>query len=98
MCLLFRAGRRSGSRLGWNGGLRGPGSPRLGDGARAAFSGDYLRQHITHGYAVTVHSAQGVTADTAAPSSANTTRAMLYVAMTRGLRHQHRLPVRADGR
>ena len=38
---------------------------RLDDGARAAFTGDYLREHITHGYAVTVHSAQGVTADTA---------------------------------
>ncbi len=30
---------------------------RLDDGARAVFSGDYLREHITHGYAVTVHSA-----------------------------------------
>ncbi len=27
---------------------------RLGDGARAAFSGDYLHEHITHGYAITV--------------------------------------------
>jgi hypothetical protein len=27
---------------------------RLDDGARAAFSGDYLREHITRGYAVTV--------------------------------------------
>ena len=36
---------------------------RLDDGARTAFSGDYLREHITHGYAVTVHSAQGVTAE-----------------------------------
>ena len=43
-----------------------PGSPprRLEDGARTAFSGDYLAEHISHGYAVTVHSAQGVTADT----------------------------------
>jgi ATP-dependent exoDNAse (exonuclease V) alpha subunit len=58
---------------------------RLGDGARAAFSGDYLRQHITHGYAVTVHSAQGATADTThAVLGENTTCAMLYVAMTRG--------------
>jgi ATP-dependent exoDNAse (exonuclease V) alpha subunit len=58
---------------------------RLEDGARAAFSGDYLRQHITHGYAVTVHSAQGATADTThAVLGENTTRAMLYVAMTRG--------------
>jgi ATP-dependent exoDNAse (exonuclease V) alpha subunit len=37
---------------------------RLDDGARVVFEGDYLREHITHGYAVTVHSAQGVTADT----------------------------------
>jgi hypothetical protein len=57
----------------------------LEDGARAAFSGDYLRQHITHGYAVTVHSAQGATADTThAVLGENTTCAMLYVAMTRG--------------
>ena len=37
------------------------------------------------GYAVTVHSAQGVTADTShAVLGENTTRALLYVAMTRG--------------
>jgi hypothetical protein len=36
---------------------------------------DYVREHITHGYAVTVHSAQGVTADTThAVLSENTTR------------------------
>jgi conjugative relaxase-like TrwC/TraI family protein len=58
---------------------------RLDDGARAAFSGDYLRQHITHGYAVTVHSAQGVTAHTThAVLGENTSRALLYVALTRG--------------
>ena len=58
---------------------------RLDDGARAAFSGDYLREHITHGYAVTVHSAQGVTADTThAVLGENASRALLYVAMTRG--------------
>jgi hypothetical protein len=58
---------------------------RLDDGARAAFSGDYLSEHITHGYAVTVHSAQGVTADTThAVLGENTSRALLYVAMTRG--------------
>ena len=58
---------------------------RLDDDARAAFTGDYLRQHITYGYAVTVHSAQGVTADTThAVLGENTTRALLYVAMTRG--------------
>ena len=37
---------------------------RLDDGAIAALSGDYLRQHTHLGYAVTVHAAQGVTADT----------------------------------
>ena len=37
---------------------------RMSDGTRGAFSGEYLREHITHGYAITVHSAQGVTADT----------------------------------
>lgn len=58
---------------------------RLTDGARAAFTGDYLREHITYGYAITVHSAQGVTADTThAVLGENTTRALLYVAMTRG--------------
>jgi conjugative relaxase-like TrwC/TraI family protein len=58
---------------------------RLSDNARAAFGGDYLRRHITYGYAITVHSAQGVTADTAhAVLGENTTRAMLYVATTRG--------------
>lgn len=58
---------------------------RLEDGARAAFTGDYLRQHITHGYAVTVHSAQGVTADTThAVLGEKCSRALLYVALTRG--------------
>ena len=58
---------------------------RLDDGARAAFSGDYLRGHITHGYAVTVHSAQGVTADTThAVLGEKCSRALLYVAVTRG--------------
>ena len=58
---------------------------RLTDGARAAFTGYYLREHITYGYAITVHSAQGVTADTThAVLGENTSRALLYVAMTRG--------------
>ncbi|WP_396926653.1 MobF family relaxase [Mycolicibacterium sp.] len=57
---------------------------RLSDGARVAFTGDYLRDHITHGYAV-VHSAQGTTTDTThAVVSENSTRAVFYVAMSRG--------------
>jgi conjugative relaxase-like TrwC/TraI family protein len=58
---------------------------RLDDNTLGAFFDDYVREHITHGYAVTVHSAQGVTADTThAVLGENTTRSMLYVAMTRG--------------
>ena len=58
---------------------------RLDDRARVVFEGDYVREHITHGYTVTVHCAQGVTADTThAVLGENTTRPKLYVAMTRG--------------
>jgi hypothetical protein len=58
---------------------------RLDDNTLAAFSDDYVREHITHGYAVTVHSAQGVTADTThAVLSDTATRALLYVAISRG--------------
>ncbi|KQY06560.1 AAA family ATPase [Mycobacterium sp. Root135] len=57
---------------------------RLSDRAGAVFDAEYVRMHLTHGYATTVHSAQGVTADTAhAVLGLNTTRSMLYVAMTR---------------
>ena len=58
---------------------------RLDDRARAAFDNEYLREHVTLGYAVTVHSAQGATADTThAVLGENTNRALLYVAMSRG--------------
>ena len=58
---------------------------RLDDGARTAFAADYVREYVSLGYAVTVHSAQGVTADTShAVLGENSTRALLYVAMTRG--------------
>jgi conjugative relaxase-like TrwC/TraI family protein len=57
---------------------------RLGDHALAVFDRDYVREHVTHGYATTVHTAQGVTADaTHAVLAENTTRSVLYVAMTR---------------
>jgi conjugative relaxase-like TrwC/TraI family protein len=63
---------------------------RLDDGARTVFSGDYLHQHVTHGYAVTVHSAQGVTAATThAVLGEHTSRNLLYVALTRGRDTNH---------
>jgi conjugative relaxase-like TrwC/TraI family protein len=63
---------------------------RLDDNARAVFSGDYLHQHIHHGYAVTVHAAQGVTAQTThAVLGEHTSRNLLYVALTRGREHNH---------
>ena len=63
------------------------GSPRAGclmaPGPPSPVS--YLREHITHGYAITVHAAQGVTtATTHAVLGETTTRNLLYVAMTRG--------------
>ena len=58
---------------------------RITDKARVVFDGDYLREHVTLGYAATVHSAQGVTADSChAIVGEGSSRAMLYVAMTRG--------------
>ena len=58
---------------------------RLDDKARVVFDNDYLREQVSLGYAVTVHSAQGVTADIShAVLSQNSSRALLYVAMTRG--------------
>ena len=58
---------------------------RLDDGARTVFDNGYVREHVSLGYAVTVHTAQGVTADiTHAVLGENTTRSVLYVAMTRG--------------
>jgi hypothetical protein len=62
---------------------------RLTDKARAVFDNDYLKEHITLGYAATVHSAQGVTADSSyAIMGEGASRAMAYVAMTRG-RHNN---------
>ena len=58
---------------------------RLDDHARVIFGANYLRDHVSLGYAVTVHSAQGVTADAShAVLGENSSRALLYVAMTRG--------------
>lgn len=59
---------------------------RLDDGALATLAGDYLRQQVHLGYAVTVHAAQGVTADTCHTllSADHATRAIAYVGLTRG--------------
>jgi len=63
---------------------------RLSDGARAVFDGDYLTEHITLGYATTVHAAQGVTVDTChALLGEGASWAMAYVAMTRGRHTDH---------
>ena len=63
---------------------------RLGDGAIVVFEGDYLHQHVQLGHAVTVHSAQGVTADRVHAVLADTaTRNLGYVAMTRGRESNH---------
>jgi len=58
---------------------------RLDDNTLGAFFDDYVCEHITHGYAVTVHCAQGVTADTThAVLGETATRVLSYDAMTRG--------------
>lgn len=63
---------------------------RIGDGAWAVFDGDYLREHVQLGHAVTVHAAQGVTADTTHAVMGDTaTRHLAYVALTRGREANH---------
>jgi ATP-dependent exoDNAse (exonuclease V) alpha subunit len=69
---------------------------RLTDRARAIFEGDYLREHITLGYAGTLHSAQGMTiGNSTTPGvcwtilSDRASRAMAYVGATRGREENH---------
>ena len=61
---------------------------RIGDHAIAVFSGEYLRKHVHLGYVLTVHAAQGATADTThallGVQSRLANRRTAYVAMTRG--------------
>ncbi|MDV3136768.1 MobF family relaxase [Mycobacterium sp. 29Ha] len=61
---------------------------RLGDDAIAVFSGDFLREQVHLGYVLTVHAAQGATADTThallGVQSRLANRRTAYVAMTRG--------------
>jgi conjugative relaxase-like TrwC/TraI family protein len=72
------------------------GAERLTDEARAIFEGDYLREHVTLGYATTLHAAQGITVGDSARHgvcltvlSARASRAMAYVGMTRGKDENH---------
>jgi conjugative relaxase-like TrwC/TraI family protein len=69
---------------------------RLTDQARVIFEGDYLREHLTLGYAGTLHSAQGMTVGSATTPgvcwtivSDRASRAMAYVGMTRGRDENH---------
>ncbi|KPN46502.1 MobF family relaxase [Mycobacterium intracellulare] len=69
---------------------------RLTDQARVTFDGDYRREHITLGYATTLHAAQGITVGNATTQGAcftvlsdNASRAMAYVGMTRGKDENH---------
>ena len=55
-----------------------------------------MREHVELGYASTVHRAQGLTADTShVLADASTSRALAYVAMTRG-KESNRLYVEVD--
>lgn len=69
---------------------------RLTDSARVVFEGEYLREHITLGYATTLHAAQGITVGSSTREGAcftvlsdQASRAMAYVGMTRGKDENH---------
>jgi hypothetical protein len=69
---------------------------RLTDQARVTFESDYLREHITLGYATTLHAAQGITVGSSRTRGAcftvlsdKASRAMAYVGMTRGKDENH---------
>jgi conjugative relaxase-like TrwC/TraI family protein len=68
----------------------------LGHGGHVVLPADYVASSVELGYASTVHRAQGLTADTShVLADSSTTRAMAYVAMTRG-KESNRLYVEAD--
>ena len=69
---------------------------RLTDHARVVFEGDYVREHLTLGYATTLHAAQGMTIGAAHREgvcwtvlSDRASRAMAYVGMTRARDENH---------
>ncbi|NIH69219.1 conjugative relaxase-like TrwC/TraI family protein [Modestobacter marinus] len=68
-------------------------------GRHVTLPADYVREHVTLGYATTVHGAQGVTADSCyAITTGTESRQLLYVALTRGRHANHVfLPITGDG-
>jgi conjugative relaxase-like TrwC/TraI family protein len=90
---------RNGNRwrvVGLDAARRRVAAERLTDGARVIFEGDYLREHITLGYATTLHAAQGMTVGNSTTHGAcftvlsdKASRAMAYVGMTRGKDENH---------
>ncbi|MBN9620512.1 MAG: AAA family ATPase, partial [Actinobacteria bacterium] len=68
-------------------------------GLRMTLPADYVAEHVTLGYASTVHGAQGITADTSyTVATGEESRQLLYVAMTRGRHANHvHLTTAGDG-
>ncbi|WP_188547579.1 MobF family relaxase [Rhodococcoides trifolii] len=71
----------------------------LGLGRKLTLPAQYVADHVTLGYASTVHSAQGMTADVChTVATGAETRQILYVAMTRGRHGNHLyLPTASNG-
>lgn len=63
----------------------------LGNGKTVRFPADYVKKHVTLGYAATIDSAQGLTAGHACHivGAGTLTRQLLYVALTRGRVENH---------
>jgi hypothetical protein len=75
-------------------GILGDGALRvrhLGTGRRLVLPADYLRAHLTLGYAATIDNAQGLTAEHSCHlvGGDHLSRQQLYVGMTRGKRENH---------
>ncbi|MDG3015822.1 hypothetical protein [Speluncibacter jeojiensis] len=64
---------------------------RIGDAARTiTLPAEYVREHVTLGYARTIHGAQGITAESChVVATGAETRQLAYVALTRGKRANH---------
>jgi len=71
----------------------------LGTGRVITLPTGYVAHHVDLGYARTIHSAQGLTADAAhTVATGDESRQLLYVAMTRGRTHNHLyVPTVGDG-